>query len=77
MDGMTAPGGRIPINTSGGLKAKGHPVGATGVAQIIEITGQLRGTAGERQVRNARIGMAQNMGGSGGSCAIHILEGRS
>jgi acetyl-CoA C-acetyltransferase len=76
MDGLTAPDGRIPINTSGGLKAKGHPVGATGVAQIIEITGQLRGTAGERQVKNARIGMAQNMGGSGGSCVIHIMEGR-
>jgi acetyl-CoA C-acetyltransferase len=76
MDGLTAPDGRIPINTSGGLKAKGHPVGATGVAQIIEITGQLCGTAGERQVKNARIGMAQNMGGSGGSCVIHIMEGR-
>ena len=76
-DGMTALGGKIPINTSGGLKAKGHPVGATGVAQIIEIVEQLRGTAGERQVKNARIGMAQNMGGSGGSCVIHILEGRT
>ncbi len=77
MDGMTTLGGKIPVNTSGGLKSKGHPVGATGVAQIIEIVEQLRGTAGERQVRDARIGMAQNMGGSGGSCVIHILEGLS
>ncbi len=77
MDGLTTLGGKIPVNTSGGLKAKGHPVGATGVAQIIEITEQLRSTAGDRQVKNARIGMTQNMGGSGGSCVIHILEGRS
>ncbi len=77
MDGLTARDGKIPVNTSGGLKSKGHPVGATGVAQIIEIVQQLRGTAQERQVPDARIGMAQNMGGSGGSCVIHILEGRS
>ncbi len=75
--GMTTLGGKIPINTSGGLKSKGHPVGATGVAQIIEIVEQLRGNAGDRQVQNARIGMTQNMGGSGGSCVIHILEGVS
>ena len=72
--GMTALGGKIPINTSGGLKSKGHPVGATGVAQIIEVVEQLRGTSGERQVQNARLGLTQNMGGSGGSCVIHILE---
>lgn len=65
---------RVPINTSGGLKSKGHPVGATGIAQIIELYEQLNGTAGERQVKDARIGMAQNMGGSGASCVIHILE---
>lgn len=75
--GMTSMDGKIPINTSGGLKSKGHPVGATGVAQVIEIVEQLRGTAGERQLKNAKIGMAQNMGGSGGSCVIHILEGRA
>lgn len=75
--GMTTYGGKIPVNTSGGLKSKGHPVGATGVAQIIEVVEQLCGTAGERQVENARLGMAQNMGGSGGSCVIHILEGQS
>ena len=66
--------GRIPINTSGGLKAKGHPVGATGIAQIIELYEQLTAKAGPRQAKNARIGMAQNMGGSGASCVIHILE---
>lgn len=73
-EGLTKLGGKIPINTSGGLKSKGHPVGATGVAQVIEITKQLRGEAGERQVKNAKIGLTQNMGGSGGSCLVHILE---
>ena len=72
--GDTRIGGKIPINTSGGLKSKGHPVGATGIAQIFEITSQLRGDAGERQVENAKNGMAQNMGGSGGSSTVHILE---
>ena len=67
---------KIPVNTSGGLKSKGHPVGATGIAQIIELYEQLNGKAGGRQVANARIGMAQNMGGSGASCVIHILEGK-
>jgi acetyl-CoA C-acetyltransferase len=72
--GMTALGGKLPVNTSGGLKSKGHPVGATGVAQIVEITRQLRGEAGPRQVAGARIGLTQNMGGTGGSTAVHILE---
>lgn len=72
--GETALGGRLPVNTSGGLKSKGHPVGATGVAQVIEIVEQLRGEAGERQVKDAAIGLAQNMGGSGGSSVVHILE---
>jgi acetyl-CoA C-acetyltransferase len=72
--GLTDLGGRIPVNTSGGLKSKGHPVGATGVAQVIEIVSQLRGDAGQRQVEGARVGMAQNMGGSGGSSVVHILE---
>jgi acetyl-CoA C-acetyltransferase len=72
---MTTYGGKIPVNTSGGLKSKGHPVGATGVAQVIEVYEQLCGKSGERQVENARLAMAQNMGGSGGSCVIHILEG--
>jgi acetyl-CoA C-acetyltransferase len=73
-NGLTAIGGKIPINTGGGLKSKGHPVGATGIAQIIELYEQLTGNSGERQVKNAKYGLAQNMGGSGASCVIHILE---
>ncbi len=72
--GLTKIGGKIPINTSGGLKSKGHPVGATGVAQIVEITEQLWGVSGERQVEGAKIGLAQNMGGSGASSTVHILK---
>ena len=74
VNGETAIGGRFPINTSGGLKSKGHPVGATGVAQICEVVGQLRGESGERQVEGARRGMAQNMGGTCASSVVHILE---
>ncbi len=72
--GLTARDGKFPVNSSGGLKSKGHPVGATGIAQIHEIVAQLRGEAGERQLQNVRRGLAQNMGGSGGSALIHILE---
>ena len=72
--GETTLGGRIPVNTSGGLKAKGHPVGATGVAQAIEIVEQLRGEAGARQVDGAVLGLTQNMGGSGASSVVHIFE---
>ena len=72
--GETAIGGRIPINTSGGLKSKGHPVGATGVAQICEIAAQLRGEAGQRQVKGAKCGLTQNMGGTCASSVVHILE---
>lgn len=71
--GLTALGGRIPVNTSGGLKSKGHPVGATGIAQAIEVFEQLRGEAGDRQVEGARIGLTQNMGGSGASSVVHIF----
>jgi acetyl-CoA C-acetyltransferase len=71
--GETAIGGRIPVNASGGLKSKGHPVGATGVAQIVEVTKQLRGEADKRQVEGAKIGMTQNMGGTGGSSVVHIF----
>ena len=74
-EGYTAIGGCIPVNTSGGLKSKGHPVGATGVAQAIEIYQQLRGEAGDRQVENVRIGLTQNMGGSGASSVVHIFQG--
>ncbi len=72
--GLTALNGKIPVNTSGGLKSKGHPVGATGVAQAAEIVTQLRGEAGQRQVEGATVGLAQNMGGSGGSSIVHIME---
>jgi acetyl-CoA C-acetyltransferase len=72
--GDTSREGRIPVNTSGGLKAKGHPVGATGAAQLVEIVTQLRGEAAKRQIKGARVGLAQNMGGSGGSATVHILE---
>jgi len=73
-DGLTNIDGKIPINPSGGLKSKGHPVGATGIAQVFEIVTQLRGEAGERQVKNAKIGLTHNLGGSGGSVIVHILE---
>ena len=72
--GATSIGGKVAGNTSGGLKAKGHPVGATGVAQAIEIVQQLRGEAGDRQVPKARVGMTSNMGGTGASAVVHILE---
>jgi acetyl-CoA C-acetyltransferase len=72
--GDTSLAGKIPVNSSGGLKSKGHPVGATGVGQIVELTEQLRGESGARQVKNARRALAQNMGGSGGSTTVHILE---
>ncbi|MEM1514149.1 MAG: thiolase domain-containing protein [Candidatus Thermoplasmatota archaeon] len=73
-DGLTSLNGQLPVNTSGGLKAKGHPVGATGVAQIIEIVQQLRNEAGQRQVKDAEIGLTHNIGGSGGTAVVHILE---
>lgn len=66
--------GRIPICTMGGLKGRGHPVGATGVYQIVEVVQQLRGQAGPNQLKNARLGMAQNIGGSGATVVTHILE---
>ncbi len=72
--GHTALDGKIPVNTSGGLKSKGHPVGATGIAQICEIVEQLRGAAGKRQVKDPKIGIAQNMGGSGASSVVHVFK---
>lgn len=71
--GASALDGEKPLNTSGGLKAKGHPVGATGVGQICDIAMQLRGEAGERQVKKAEIGLAQNLGGSGATAVVTIL----
>ncbi len=77
--GVTRLGGRLPVNTSGGLLRKGHPVGATGIAQIVELTEQLQGRSGKRQVENARLALAHNGGGSLGTDAaalcITILEG--
>jgi acetyl-CoA C-acetyltransferase len=77
-EGLTRLEGPKPINTSGGLKSKGHPVGATGVAQLYEVWLQLRGKAGKRLVpkRNLRVGGAHNLGGTGGTCTFTILERR-
>ncbi|MBU2547983.1 MAG: hypothetical protein KKB20_06220, partial [Proteobacteria bacterium] len=77
-DGQTRLDGSKPINTSGGLKCKGHPVGATGVSQLFEVWTQLRGKAGQRQVpiSDLRIGGAHNLGGTGGTCTFTILERR-
>lgn len=74
LEGAIFPGGKLPITTRGGLKARGHPVGATGVYQIVETVQQLRGEAGVTQVKDARIGMAQNIGGSGATILTHILK---
>jgi len=73
-DGQIKRDGRIPISTFGGLKARGNPIGATGVYQIVELVQQLRGKAGDCQVPGARIGMAQNLGGTGATAVTHILE---
>ena len=79
LDGVTELGGRLPVNASGGLLSKGHPVSASGVAQIAEIVWQLRGQAGERQVNNAKVGLAHVIGGEvtgleSGAVAVHILK---
>jgi acetyl-CoA C-acetyltransferase len=72
-EGATALHGSLPVNTSGGLKACGHPVGATGIKQVFEIVQQLRGEAGKRQIEGAEIGMTHNVGGTGATVAVHIL----
>jgi len=72
--GQITPSGRIPIATMGGLKARGHPVGATGLYQLVEATLQLREAAGEAQIEDARIAMTQNIGGSGATVVTHILR---
>lgn len=74
LENEISPKGRVPVCTRGGLKARGHPVGATGIYQIVEIVQQLRGECGETQVEDARIGMAQNIGGSGATIITHILR---
>lgn len=77
LEGLTKLGGKIPINTSGGLKSKGHPVGSTGVGQGVEAVLQLRKQAGQRQVEGASIGLTHNIGGSGGTCNVLIYKRRS
>jgi len=72
--GATELDGDLPVNTSGGLKSKGHPIGATGAGQVVEAFKQLSGTAGERQVENPTRGLTHNVGGSGGASVIHIFE---
>ncbi len=74
--GRTALDGELPINPSGGLKAKGHPIGCTGLSQIYEAVVQIRGEAGARQVKNAETGLTHNLGGSGATCLVHIFRGR-
>jgi acetyl-CoA C-acetyltransferase len=79
-EGVTAVGGRHPVNPSGGLLSRGHPLGATGLAQVAEIVWQLRGEAGGRQVESARIGLVETMGGGvsvldGNACVVAVLEG--
>jgi acetyl-CoA C-acetyltransferase len=76
-DGLTARDGTVPINTSGGLKSKGHPVGASGAGQVVEIWKQLRGQTGARQVEgDPDLGLTHNVGGTGQTCTVHILERR-
>ncbi|MHA1486709.1 MAG: thiolase C-terminal domain-containing protein, partial [Promethearchaeota archaeon] len=73
-EGQTEIGGKIPINPSGGLKARGHPLGATGVAQVVEIVWQLRGDAGKRQVDGAETGITCNFGGFGNNIISILVE---
>ena len=74
LEGEIGPNGRVPVCTRGGLKARGHPVGATGMYQIVEVVQQLRGECEKTQVDGAKIGMAQNIGGSGATILTHILK---
>jgi len=73
-EGKTKLNSEISINPSGGLKSKGHPIGATGVGQVVEVFDQLTGKAGERTVKNAKVGLTQNFGATGASCAVHIFQ---
>jgi len=73
-EGRTKLNSEISINPSGGLKSKGHPIGATGVGQVAEVFDQLTGRAGEREVKDAKIGLTQNFGATGASCAVHIFQ---
>ncbi len=73
-DGLTSLDGDVAVNTSGGLKARGDPIGATGVAQAVEIVSQLRGTADKRQVKDADVGLTQNVGGTGATVVVHLFR---
>lgn len=73
-EGQIAPGGKVAVNTFGGLKARGHPIGATGVYQAVEVVKQLRGDAEKNQVEDAKIGLTQNVGGVGGTVTVHIFR---
>jgi acetyl-CoA C-acetyltransferase len=73
-EGRTDFDGDLPVNTSGGLKSKGHPIGATGVGQVVEVVDQLTGRAGDRQLEDPRLGLTHNVGGSGGAAVVHVFE---
>jgi acetyl-CoA C-acetyltransferase/acetyl-CoA acyltransferase len=75
--GRTRLGGETPVNPSGGLKAKGHPIGATGTAQLVELTEQLRGESGDRQVSGADVGAAHNLGGEAATTVVTLMEARA
>lgn len=75
--GRTRLGGEVPVNPSGGLKAKGHPIGATGTAQLVELTDQIRGDAGERQVEDPTVGAAHNLGGEAATTVVTLVEARA
>jgi acetyl-CoA C-acetyltransferase len=73
-EGLTSLDGDVAVNTSGGLKARGDPIGATGVAQAVEIVSQLRGKADKRQVKDADVGLTQNVGGTGATVVVHLFR---
>ncbi|MBI2124821.1 thiolase domain-containing protein, partial [Candidatus Pacearchaeota archaeon] len=72
--GVTNINGKLPVNTSGGLKAKGHPISATGISQVYELVKQMRKQANERQVDNIEYALAQNIGGAGSTVTVHVLR---
>ena len=73
-NGETKLNGSISINPSGGLKSKGHPIGATGGGQVVEVYDQLTGKAGARTVKDAKVGLTHNFGATGASCAVHVFQ---
>ncbi len=73
-EGQTKRNGQVPINPSGGLKSKGHPIGATGVGQVVEVFDQLTGKAGDRTIKDSKIGLTHNFGATGASCAVHLFQ---